>query len=399
MAKALVLHSWSRNMGDAAMLETIVSMVKRASPAMEVAALVSHPEFTRTRLSCAGVSLAGWPWPLPARGRPSPAELAAYPFILLNNVASAAIFRLTGKKLFLANRRFAGPLTKLFECDLAISPGGDFISPKYYFITTFSEFLIAKILGKRLVVCAQSIGPFGGLLHPWIAGFFLRMPDLVMVREEGSARYLESVGIHAHVTADLAFAYGHGGARKGPAQAEGIRRIAVSAKRMSGDPAAYEDGMLRLIRRAREEFGCEVLIIPTDSYDIPVQERLARKAGGGVRLIREVLAPKEIAAILGTCDFIVSSRMHAIILGSASQTPFFAITDSFKFKGILGMLCEGCTVPAEHLDGAAVESVISSMHESGRLRERISKSLPAMRRRAMQNGAIMAEKFAEWKLA
>lgn len=191
--RILIHHSWSLNMGDAAMLITLVRMLRRMSPEARITALVSHPAFSRER--CIRAELDGWPWPVGGSEAGSPLGMLSYPFIFLGNLLSAAAYRIAKARIFVFNGRYSGPLSRFFDCDVVISPGGDFISPRYCFMTTFGDFLMSRILGKKLIICAQTIGPFEGLLDGRLAAAVLGLADLIIVREEESARRLASIGL------------------------------------------------------------------------------------------------------------------------------------------------------------------------------------------------------------
>jgi len=395
MVKAVIVHSWSHNIGDAAMLQTITCMLHSISSDISISALVSHPADSRAHLPDLKAELAPWPWPVPGSGDGPPTHPLAYPLIFASNLFSALVYRAIGRRVFLLNGRFSGPLSRLFDCDVVISPGGDFIGPRYFFMTAFGEFLIAKMLGKRLVVLAQSIGPFEGGLHPSIAHLFLGMPDRICLRDEESARRLRSLGIKdVRLTADLAFAFpvpSPGGRKR-----DGRGGVALCAKRVQGDDGAYRRWMLELIGRIFEDTGEPVLLLPTDRHDLPLQRALAQASIGKSILMEGVPSPHEMVRVLSTKDFLISSRMHAIILGSISSTPFFAISDSFKFRGVLDRLCSGCVRDIGSLDGAAMQEALDLMRRREELGSRIRSAFPAMRADAMANRDVLRQDMRSW---
>jgi polysaccharide pyruvyl transferase WcaK-like protein len=380
----VITHSWSLNMGDAAMLLTTVDMLKRMAPDSEITALVSHPDYTRERCPAMGAGVSCWPWPvsdLDGRRKESP---LVYPFIFFGNMLSAMVYRLTKRKVFLFNGRYSEPLAKLFESDVVISPGGDFISPRFFFMTSIGEVLMSKILGKRLVLLAQSVGPFDDAAHRLIVGWALGMADLVIAREQDSFDHLSRMGVKdVRLTADLAFSFPR------PAMRERKRRVVICPKDLGAGRTEYAERMSGLARRIRDEFGYDILLLASDQYDMGMLADIAAGLDGEAERIPAVLSPGEIADIIAGSEFVVSGRMHAIILGSLSATPFFAVSDGFKFRAVLDELSEGCHI-------GAIGKVLDAIRQSKRLGKEIASGQPEVRRRSEENASILAQKLRSW---
>ncbi len=392
MKRIVICHSWSHNMGDAAMLHVIAQTLHHISPDFSITALVSHPEFSAPRCAKADVRLQGWPWPVENAGIVERAF--GYPAIFLSNMASAAIFRIFGKKVFFLNRRFEGALGSIFDCDVLISPGGDFMGPRYFFLTAFGELIMGRLLGKRVVVCAQTIGPFPGFFEKRLAAFVLRMADLVIAREGATARHLRELGIKGvEETTDLAFMYPE------PPRAKRRKRIIMSPKGISGRSDSYVQGMRSLAGRLSGDLGYELIFLPSDSHDMTMHDEIASGLPGNVRVVRQVHPPDEIARIISESEFVVSSRMHAIILAALSRTPFFAIGDSFKFGEILGGLCEDCTIGTDGLNKDGISRVILALERRGMQEEEIRKRYPAVLEKSRRNADILRHRFIDWGLA
>lgn len=385
--RVLIPHSWSQNMGDLAMLTAAVSGLRNALPGASITALVSHPDFTKQR-SDLGIRLSPWPWPL--KSRPGLA-MAWYPLILISHFISITAFSLTGKRIFLSG--YSRPLSEFFDCDLVVSPGGDFISPRYWFITTFSEFLFAKMLGKRVILLSQSIGPFDGFLRKDIARFALRLADTIIVREETSAQNIRDLGLDCRMTADLAFAF-----PDVPMKRKARDGVVICPKRMDSGLPGYRDTIMRVARAIRERTGMGIVVLPTDTHDLELQAEIASRLPDA-EVIREVYPPQRIAEILSDSEFLISSRMHAIILGSLSDTPFFSIGDSFKFRSVLEDFPGGCVADYRDFSEADLEDLMGALERREETRKRIASTLPAVRDRSLSAFDIIKSECTRWGLA
>jgi polysaccharide pyruvyl transferase WcaK-like protein len=70
------------------------------------------------------------------------------------------------------------------------------------------DLLLGVLLGKPVVIYAQSVGPFKGRLASWIARFALNRVSLITVREKISKGFLDEMAVNRppiYVTADPAF--------------------------------------------------------------------------------------------------------------------------------------------------------------------------------------------------
>lgn len=377
-----------------AVLVSTIRMLRRTFPDSGITALVSDPDFTRRKCPSLDARLERWPWPVPGKERMGIIDKAGWPFILLGHYISALAFRLTKKEVFLFNGRFREPMRSFFHSDIVLSPGGDFISPKYGFFSTFNEYILAKILGKKLIICAQTIGPFEGLLNGHVAGFVLGLADLVIVRERKTARLLEEIGLRKHkLTADIVFTLPEIEKNAG-------KRILVCPEKMRGDEKGIYIAFFReLTARMREEFGCEITYFPANSADIEFQNEIVAPFGEGVNAVPDVLSPLEIARMASESEFIVSSRMHPIVLGTLSSTPFFSIGDSFKFSYVLGDFYDNSTLKISELGEIGnVEKVLEKIRERKMLSGKIAKRMERVRERSFMSEKILKETVDGWVL-
>jgi polysaccharide pyruvyl transferase WcaK-like protein len=393
--KVVVSHSWSKNMGDLAILLTITRMLREISPGCQISALVSHPQITGKKCPGLDVELDRWVWPMPAKERPGVLDLAWYPVVFANNMASAVVFRLFKRRFFLFNRHLSSPLGRFFDCDVIISPGGDFMGPKYFFVTAFGELIMARILGKKSIICAQTIGPMEGFFNGLVVAPVLSLVDLIIVRDERTAHDLKGIGVKgAMTTSDLVFAY------KCAPKKERANSVIMCPKRIRRGRERYMDNYRVLARRVIDELGYRITFLPTDEYDVKFQGEVASGVGRpGVEIIGEVGTPAEIADNISKSEFIVSTRMHAIILGTLSRTPFFAVGDSHKFSGVLGTLCEDCVLDIGSFDEAGIERIIRSIKDKEALKKSIIAKFPRVQERAQENAEIIRGKFLEWGFA
>ena len=380
--KITIAHSWSTNMGDAAILCATIKMLKRIDPDFEITVLASDPEFTKEKCPDLDAKLMIWPWPV-SRKRGLSYWIKA-PFILASHFFSVLLYRLTKMRIF-PFKEFAFPLSSFFDCDVLISSGGGFINPRFYFFISLSELAFAKILGKKSIIMPQTIGPFYPLMDK-IAGAMINLADAVILREEKSAEMLMRMGVkNTYVTTDIAFA--------GDKEVSGKRknRIIICPKETGKD--SYDEYIEKLVGRIICETDCEVVFLPTEKADIEFQKELA--TGIPVKVIDSIEAPEKISEIVSESEFIISNRMHPIIFGCG--TPFFAISDDHKFEGVLDKLCKGCCMDISGIEkDETIDLIMEKIRNREKLRKVVTGNFQKARMRAMETEGILRERFESW---
>ena len=158
------------NAGDEAMLTAIVTSLKEQDPQVELTVLSGHPEVT-------------------AR---------------LHPVKAIHRFDLWG-----ICRAMAGT-------DLLLSGGGSLLQnvtsrlSLYYYLSIIA---LGTLLGKKVMLFAQGIGPIRGSFSRWLTRLVCQKVDLITVRDDGSLDDLKAMGFSPEkirVTSDAVFSLPEG---------------------------------------------------------------------------------------------------------------------------------------------------------------------------------------------
>jgi len=102
-------------------------------------------------------------------------------------------------------------LKEYYSADIIIHLGTNHYSDEvsiYRVIEHSKDILLGVLLGKPVVMYAESIGPFKTKLACWLAGFTLNKVSLITLREEISKACLEEIGVmkpSIYLTADPSF--------------------------------------------------------------------------------------------------------------------------------------------------------------------------------------------------
>ena len=281
------------------------------------------------------------------------------------------------------------------------------------FIEHSKEISLAILLKKPVVMYAESIGPFNSIMSKIIAKSLLNKVNLITLREEASQKYLGELEVNrpaVYTTADPAFllepASGdrmteilkEEGVELGTRPVIGITLSSATnlkeETRKSGVVAlinqAYAIGRYllpeRVIRCLLEIFkhigyfdkfrtkyitqnevsqiidhiidslDVDIMLIPHirregifEDSDIAWEIRQATKNQDRIKVIKNIYTSEELKGIIGKCDTLISSRMHAAIAAISQCIPTILIPVSRRHHGIMEMTgqakysCKGFT--------------------------------------------------------
>jgi colanic acid/amylovoran biosynthesis protein len=392
-ARILIMNSHSTNAGDVAILQAMLSQISRISPLFKITVHCSDPERSCGLFPDPSVGFRAYPAPF-FHDAPSITQLLSAGFVFINNLASAALFRLFRFRFFLFNRAYKESMEDFFACDVAISAGGGFISSDYGFFRPYTDLVMAKLLGKRLVLYSQSIGPFNGFLSRLISRIVLGSADLIILREERSRSELESIGVkNCPVTADLAFAFPYE-----PRKKAGQKQVVLCPRRWTFQDRGRSDSYLAFLSSLAgriSSLGFKIVVLPSSDDDLPIHALL--KMPQGTEFIGRVLPPAEMADLLSESEFLVSSRMHPIILGALSGTPFFAVGWEYKLEELCKALgFERLCQSAASADGGTEKRILEAIASREDIRKSLKSSVPSMKRLAEKNSELLEAKLKEW---
>ncbi len=286
---------------------------------------------------------------------------------------------------------------------LVVDLSGDMLTEDYGFVVGLSHFIPlaqAQWMGTRVIVCAQSVGPFHRL-RP-LAGTVLRRCDLVTVRDEISLEHLRPLGLSPEVTADLAFqlrpdddgaerVLARHGIGDRPFLAVSVSPI-IERRFEAANPGSSFAEVVALALRSVESTALRIVFVPhvtgpgVAKDDRVTAARVAGRLGPDVVQIVTDLDPRVVKGVIGRAQAIVGCRMHANIAALSQGVPALAISYSHKTSGIMDLLGLGHRVVdgadlTDHLQPMLAACLASVDVDRSLLRAR----LPEVRSRSARN--------------
>lgn len=249
--------------------------------------------------------------------------------------------------------------------------GGDSFSDIYGvkdFLIASIPALIVLLLGKKLVLLPQTIGPFDAYVTRKLAAYIISKSHRVCSRDLASIEYVNnhlinniSISSPLMFCPDVAFLLDsimpdNVDIRPLISAGNALPVIGINVnglmynggytgKNMFGLKADYKQMMLQLIETLLNETDAELLLIPHTfgppggvNSDPDASQKLLNSVDERLRTrVHMVMSEHDqsgMKGIIGLCDFFIGSRMHACIAALSQHIPTVGIAYSKKFSGV-----------------------------------------------------------------
>lgn len=223
-----------------------------------------------------------------------------------------------------AAHRYRGLLPALARCDALVSGGGGLLQDGSsrrslsYYLTVIR---LARTLGKRVVVYGQSVGPLSQVGRRRVGHVLAGLP--LAVRDAPSVDLLGTLGLHAERVADPALLL----SPPPPAEPGGPVMLVPRAGHDDLNEALAAAG--RLLREA----GLRIATLALhEREDAAAAERIA-VATQASRL--EAATPEQALRHIGTARYVLSARLHGLILAARAGVGFAGLVYDPKVAGFL----------------------------------------------------------------
>jgi colanic acid/amylovoran biosynthesis protein len=263
-------------------------------------------------------------------------------------------------------------LKMISDADIAVAvSGGDSFSDIYglnrFFYVTLPQLLII-IMGSKLILLPQTIGPFKGRLSKKIAKFIMHHAEIIYSRDIDGTYEAKSVLKLTDNNSKVRFCHDMGFVVE-PHRPKAIdliddnENILVSTNRpligfnvsgllllggynknnMFNLKVNYQTLIESIIKNLIEVHQANVLLVPhvfgsqeeSDSFAArEIYESLKDKYRDRLFCVRGLYDQNKIKYIIGGCDFFIGSRMHACIGALSQSIPAIGVSYSEKFIGV-----------------------------------------------------------------
>ena len=377
--KIYIVNSYSPNLGDLAIISTMLATLKDEFPRTEFVVSADNPEITAAYIPDAKLTRS-----LSSR---SSSRLRQYlDHLLYYRNLTWLYFKKRGINLFfLARKPTRQALYEYLDADMVVSCGGGYLNDNAgpAFLGCLRDLNIGVRLKKPVVLYAQSIGPFSNEHLKSITSDVLSGVSAINLRDEISVEYVEDLNLKnpvpIEVTADIANLLPLSDTQytKDLLSEEGldITRpfVTMTLKPWSfpGSPdsekkrQSYIDALNELVRHINEKYHMNVLLIPMDIDNTsnsrlkPIIKRYLTRFiktrdpserglidqimkenhdNKGLRVLRGRYSPSVVKTIISLSELHIATRMHSSIFAASTGVPILGIAYEPKMKSFMGIL-------------------------------------------------------------
>ncbi len=288
-------------------------------------------------------------------------------------------------------------LTALSGCDLLLSGGGSLlqdVTSKRSLLYYLSVLVLGLLLGKRVMLFAQGIGPIRSRFLRKLTQAVCSRVDLITVRDQDSLYELRRIGVpeeKVQLTADAVLTLPPESGEQGRLLLDkfGVPQdkmlLAVSVRKWQED----DSYLLELAKAAdslSDAYGAHVVLLPLQyPVDVDACRRLQHFMAHKER--STVLAAdcdtEQFLSLMGNFDLLIGMRLHALVFAAVMELPFVAVSYDPKIDGFVKDI-DGLT--AGRVESLQAAQVVAAARQALALgRGSCGGTLQRLRSKAMLN--------------
>jgi len=241
-------------------------------------------------------------------------------------------------------------LKAIKKCDVLLSGGGSLLqdststrSLMYY----LSIILAARIMGKKVMLYANGIGPVSREKNRRIVKMVVNKADLITLREANSYAELKAMGVEERkcfVTADPVFTMDSITKQQGMEllKKAGVPTdksfVGVSVRNWK-DMDGFVDEFAQLCDTIQQKYHKTIVFIVMQvPHDIKISQKVQKRMKTKSYLLKNNYSPYEIMGIIKCMDFILSMRLHTLIFAARQRVPLIGFVYDPKIEYYLEKL-------------------------------------------------------------
>lgn len=350
----LIKDNWALNLWDIAIAESMIDQLSDLYPWCKIILESSHPQITKQYFSTNNRVYVIWRL-FNASDMDHVKKILSFWFVIKNIRIIVRLLKTTMLSAFSVFTWISvnnDTLLAYKSSDMIVTAGWDYLSKNYaYYLRLYELFLIKK-LWKPIFLYAQSIWPFHSPMN-WLIKKSLSTVDWIFARDDRSIEILKDIGVEKNVyrTADSVMLLK---TSKTQRMEEFIQVNKITQDTIwcvirdikytdiwDKDFIDYLAGIAWIIKQLETENKNIILIAPNNE-DFDISFSLIQKYQLKSKLISTSdFLPSEIKFLLSNLHYLISWRMHPIILWTTAWTPVIWLWLEFKMKSYLDSIWLG----------------------------------------------------------
>lgn len=289
--------------------------------------------------------------------------------------------------------------------DLLISGGGSLLQD----ITSARSLLYylaimayGKILGKKVMVYANGVGPINGKINRFLTKLILDRVDLITLRDKDSLDYIRDLKVknkNVYLSADPVYTLESSDQNiiMNIFEKEGLdfnkKYIGISLRDWKHSEN-LEENIILGVKHILENYSQDILFIPMHyPEDLAISNRIKEKfESDRVNVLEGKYQVEEIMGIIENMDILIAMRLHSLIYAAVNHIPMLGISYDPKVDGILKTLNIENIVDVHNFTSEEfIKAIDKIVKDSDRVRERLKMREPYLKRRALENVKMALE--------
>ncbi len=284
------------NIGDEAILYTMIEMLREKIPNISITVLSNNPELTRT----------------------------------IYNVNSVSRWDITGV------------ISSLRACDLLISGGGSLLQDVTGYKTIPYYLGIVKLASffkKKIVFYSQGIGPVNKQWNKWFIKHTAKNVSRIFVRDNKSKQVLIEMGVQANIEVSIDPVFGiclnEVVCKKIKKSINGNKTVGIYLRPWKNDPAIIRS-VAKVASKLIEQGYDIYMVCMQFEQDVIIAKKVIETVNSKhIHLVNRSLSIDETLAYTACFDFIIGMRLHSLIMAFAVETPVVALSYDPKVENVM----------------------------------------------------------------
>ncbi len=269
---------------------------------------------------------------------------------------------------------------------------------------------LAKRLGLKVMFYANGIGPLKKSLNRLLTKKIINKVDVITLRESLSYDELKHMEISKPrilLTADAALTVmdGYGSTGTGIIERLGLNNgkplLGISLRKYPGheriEHEKYETVIAQAIDHMSGKYGAYPVFFPMQHpEDVPILENVAAKMSNESCIIKDKLDIQETYELIASFNMLIGMRLHALIFSAVAAVPMVGLVYDPKIQGFLDCIQQPSAGDVRELEYGNLSELTDKVWENrAEIKKQISEFIPLMKEKARENARVAVELITE----
>lgn len=294
---------------------------------------------------------------------------------------------------------------KMLKVDVFISGGGTLfqnVTSNRSFLYYLGLVMLARLMGKRVVIFAQGFGPLNGKFNRGLARLVLNRVKLITLRDKDSYHEIQKLGIKKpaiHVTGDPSAILKNSSAEEGIKilSLEGVRKtdrpllgVSVRSVPKREEEKLYESLAKTIDWLSKEYHYTPVFILFQCPEDMQETSRVISFMHESSNVIFRICHPDEMLALISQFDLLIGMRLHSLIFATMNCVPMLGLSYDPKVEAFMRSIEQPCLKIDQDLDFQNIKDVLEKILIK---KEKTKASLERKREKLYEQAALNFDLF------